>query len=613
MNPDKIPADLRNHAQWILWRNIVRESGPTKVPFGVDGKTASSTNPDTWATFDEAHAAYDPERHAGMGFVFSHDDDFCGIDLDGCRNPETGEISAWARELITLLDSYSEVSPSQTGVKVFVRAKFPLERGRKTVIPGVEFTGKEPAIEIYDHARYFAITSKRLGGVSPAVESRQEQVDQIAAKFFPVAQAQSASPTLAFDSEAAILERARRYLNKLPPSESGKGGHNAAFRAACVLVLGFGFSEGDALSLMRDWNHGCKPAWSEKELQHKVKQASIQPGERCYLRDKRVEEWNNVRLPAYQAPLPAQDFRVTTLEAAANDALAGYVAGKTSLVELGIPDVDHAIGGGVAFGEMVILAARPSHGKSAVALQCLHHFALNGLPSLMISEEMSKLALGKRVIQHVSHTPEEHWRTSSDLVASHLKEHFGQRAPCYVVESCGTTDRAVEAIRQHVVEHGVKCVVVDYAQLLGSAGKSRYEQVTNTSAALRRLTGETGVLMMVLAQLGREVEKRERFTPVNSDLKDSGQLEQDADVIIHMCWPWKLDTRKHPSEFMFFFGKNRNRAINVPSVQCLFDPRRQLFSDDPKNHPDEFSRGQEWTPYADDDRPSITGGGNGGY
>jgi hypothetical protein len=71
----------------------------------------------------------------------------------------------------------------------------------------------------------------------------------------------------------SMIERARRYLAKRPPSISGQGGHNAAFHVAAVLVHGFALSEGDALRLMREWNTQCVPPWSEGELVHKIKSA----------------------------------------------------------------------------------------------------------------------------------------------------------------------------------------------------------------------------------------------------------------------------------------------------------------------------------------------------
>ena len=81
----------------------------------------------------------------------------------------------------------------------------------------------------------------------------------------------------------SVVERATKYLAKLPPAISGHGGHDATFHAACTLVLGFGLDRDGALSVIRTWNELCQPPWSERELEHKVDDALKQPGWRGYL------------------------------------------------------------------------------------------------------------------------------------------------------------------------------------------------------------------------------------------------------------------------------------------------------------------------------------------
>jgi hypothetical protein len=104
------------------------------VPYRVGHRYASSTDPSTWASFEAVADEWRrwPSRYAGPGFVFSAADPFCGIDLDDCRDPDTGEIDAWATEIIEQLASYSEVSPSRTGVKIWVFAALPKRKGNQT-------------------------------------------------------------------------------------------------------------------------------------------------------------------------------------------------------------------------------------------------------------------------------------------------------------------------------------------------------------------------------------------------------------------------------------------------------------------------------------------------
>lgn len=168
-----IPDVMRRQGQWVCWRYERRNEKWTKVP--VDPKTggaASSTDPATWAPFDRALAYYRRHDLAGIGFVFAAGERVAGVDLDDCRNPETAELAQWAEEIIRELDSYGEVSPSGTGVKVFVRGEVPAGGNRK---------GK---VEMYDRGRYFAVTGHRLPDVPPWPRLRPKQLAALRERLF---------------------------------------------------------------------------------------------------------------------------------------------------------------------------------------------------------------------------------------------------------------------------------------------------------------------------------------------------------------------------------------------------------------------------------------------
>ena len=161
------PAMLTELDQWVVWRAEKRslasgELKSTKVPY-VTGthRRASSTDPATWGTFVDARAdAQRPGSDApwGVGFVFTADDPFNGIDLDGCFLDDS-RLHPAARALVTEFDSYTELSPSGNGVHVITTAP-------------VSFTGKRTAktpwggvLEAYSNGRYFTVTGARLDGV----------------------------------------------------------------------------------------------------------------------------------------------------------------------------------------------------------------------------------------------------------------------------------------------------------------------------------------------------------------------------------------------------------------------------------------------------------------
>src|SRR5579872_5353237 len=97
VNPDGIPQELKLLPQWVLWRIESRDGKETKVPYAADGKRLAKTNDAaTWGPFEQVLDRYLSGGFSGIGFVFTAEAGIVGIDLDGCRNPETGDIENWA-------------------------------------------------------------------------------------------------------------------------------------------------------------------------------------------------------------------------------------------------------------------------------------------------------------------------------------------------------------------------------------------------------------------------------------------------------------------------------------------------------------------------------------
>ena len=153
---ENTPACLRERRQWVAWRYIERDGKQTKAPVNPHtGGLADSTDSASWGTFEQASEACRQDANlAGIGFVFTADDPYCGVDLDDCLNAETHEPKGWAAEVIGQLDSYTEISPSGTGVKAFLQANKPGRRCRKAYHDG--------EVEIYDRDRFFTVTGQRL-------------------------------------------------------------------------------------------------------------------------------------------------------------------------------------------------------------------------------------------------------------------------------------------------------------------------------------------------------------------------------------------------------------------------------------------------------------------
>ena len=276
---------------------------------------------------------------------------------------------------------------------------------------------------------------------------------------------------------------------------------------------------------------------------------------------------------------PVRKAQENTLEAAVYRKIEKLGEKSEDLRTIGIDELDYAMGGGFENHEVILAGARPSHGKSAFALQCCQQAAKEA-PALFISEEMSTDSIAKRALQRASNVPSEHWLNRKEMLKEDTDRHFKTLEPIYVEESLRSVENVESVITDHVKKNGVRFVAVDYAQLLKSNGKSRFDHVTHTSIELRRIANEFDISMLVLCQLSRAIESRDSFTPRLADLRESGQLEQDADVILFLVWPHRIDGKNDPSEYLIYVAKNRNRAINQHVVKCEFNPARQLLTEE---------------------------------
>lgn len=576
----KVPQALANLPNWVVWKSVSRDGGkPTKVPRMPNDKAADATDPTTWSMFEQVEAADHLGNFSGIGFVFFERGGFVGIDLDGCRCPQTGRVAEWAREIIKRFGSYAEVSPSKTGVKIFVAGVSPFEdgKGRKKAVDGELICEKAPAIEIYDRERYFAVTGWRLAGVAHEPILNDEALAWLKETYWPRVVA-SAVQSSDFHSDAAVIERARKYLAKIPGAVSGQNGHDATFHVACVLVLDFGLPLSEARALLGEWNHNCEPAWSDKELDHKIDSANEQPGERGRLRNAAPQRWSAIPVPTRKAPPPKTEPTITTLADVGRLYIDALRRGDTELIKLGLGAVDDALAGGVARGEYVAMAARPSHGKSMVGLQVVHQWAANKVPCFVASAEMSKLAMGKRVLHFNSDLPESEWKFNTDKLEEEIAYYERMSAKSLMTDECDSADEVVRQIEKAIDEHGIQAAVVDYVQLLKAPGNGKPEQVSYSSGVLKSLAKRRGITLVLLCQLGRAIDKRPQFKPVNSDIEHSGRIEQDADVILHLVWPWKINATHPKNVYQIFVGKNRNREIVRHFVECRLLPNRQMVT-----------------------------------
>lgn len=160
--------ELRKRDQWVAYN-------AQKIPMQYGGQPASSTDPATWTSADRAKFCAQERGLAGVGFVFSPDDPYVGVDLDGAIDAETGDLHGWALDIVRELDSYTELSPSRLGVHIIVKGALPRN--------GAKSREGDAKVEVYQQARYFTVTGLRLPW-SPD-EIRERDMGTWFAKQFP--------------------------------------------------------------------------------------------------------------------------------------------------------------------------------------------------------------------------------------------------------------------------------------------------------------------------------------------------------------------------------------------------------------------------------------------
>jgi putative DNA primase/helicase len=281
-SPGRPPAELVALPQWVVWRPEVVEGRrkPTKRPYlgvGIPAKTNEPTA--TFLTYDEAHRLA-AEGFAGVGFVFTPGDPYVGVDLDHCRDPESKAIKPWAKAIIADLDSYTEVSPSGTGVHIIARGVLaPDARHRWKA----DDAGGE--IEVYDRVRYFTFSSQVIDGLAE-IKYQQAAIDQLIAR----APSKTASalidppaPRLTDLSDQEVLQRiagsrdggAFQRLYIAGETRPNRSESDSDFELACILARHVGGDAERIERLMRASALSGRSKWERKDYLPRTINAAI--------------------------------------------------------------------------------------------------------------------------------------------------------------------------------------------------------------------------------------------------------------------------------------------------------------------------------------------------
>ena len=244
----------------------------------------------------------------------------------------------------------------------------------------------------------------------------------------------------------------------------------------------------------------------------------------------------------------------------------------------GMWSLDQMVGGYMA-GETVVIAARPGVGKTALAMQIGLHNARQGRPGLFVSLEMSRTELVARVLCGIAHVDGRRVRrgevTASDLVAIEAAAQDARSIGCWIWDPPKASVAQIESMAKlAVLKHGIRWLVVDYIGLIGTGGRrvDRREHIGHCSRTLKELSKELGIPVFILAQLNREAANGE---PGLENLKESGDIEQDADVVMFVHR--EKDAKSRQDKHSLIVAKHRHGRTGKIDIE--FDGGRTVFSD----------------------------------
>ncbi|MGC9046684.1 MAG: replicative DNA helicase [Minisyncoccia bacterium] len=257
----------------------------------------------------------------------------------------------------------------------------------------------------------------------------------------------------------------------------------------------------------------------------------------------------------------------------------------------GIPtfftDIDNILSG-LQRSELIILGARPSYGKTAFALDIARQVALGGYTVGVFSIEMSKDQIVDRLISAQAQIPL--WQLRTGRLSDELEFGLVQKAldelsktKIFIDDTPSPTIIQIKSMARRLqIENGLDLIVIDYLQLIQprTDSESMVQQVTEISRGLKSLARELNVPVLAVSQLSRDVDKREIKIPRLSDLRESGSLEQDADVVLFI---YRKDKEKieinteNPNENIaeIIIAKNRNGPLGA--VKLKFDAEKVTF------------------------------------
>ena len=615
---NNIPQELRQHDNWVCWRLIERSGNKTKIPFNaLTGAGAKSNEPETWTSYEAALQALNTGSYDGVGFMFSNSP-FVGIDIDHCI--EGGKLSPVAAEIVQQIGSYTEISPSGSGLHIIAKGQRPAEESRDKSGLG---------LEMYSEGRYFTITGRVHSGLTDIREA-QGAVSEVHKKYFakekppelarPLPNSSTLPPTMA-DNE--IIQKAINSkggedfatLNAGQWQALGYPSQSEADQAFCnklAFWTGKDAAKMDAIfrqsGLMRGkWDikrgsqtygemtigtaiRNCgkvyegpkpppviemKPAIDLKKPEGEKVDDNKEEEKELTEEEKRAQEEQRTGYTKYMA----SEYINFLFE----NAKACPPAMPTGFEEL-----DGVLDGGLYAG-LYCVGAISSLGKTTFVLQIADQVAKQGHDALIFSLEMSRYELIAKSISRttleIADNPRDAkgikdisvWNRFNNLpqkdktLIKRAGYEYGEYAEnIRIIEGMGnvTVSKIKQAVARHIQERNkIPVVVIDYLQLIapeeGQERATPKQVIDKAVMELKRISRDHKTPVIAISSLNRQSYQDEANM---ASFKESGAIEYSSDVLIGLqlkgVGPKDFDAdaakAKNPREIELVVLKNRN-------------------------------------------------------
>ena len=262
------------------------------------------------------------------------------------------------------------------------------------------------------------------------------------------------------------------------------------------------------------------------------------------------------------------------------DHLEAIATGRIKPRKTGIAPLDNHIGG-FYDGKLIVLAGRPGMGKTALALQIAMNVAKDGVRTGFITLEMPAKELGGRLLSMIAEV--EVGRVSKGMTGPEwsrigIAEATLNKLPLIISEVNECKLGEIKATIRAMAKSKCKLVAIDYLQLIGGGVENRRQEIDEITRGLKLIALETSMPILALSQLSRKCEERDDKRPMLSDLRESGSIEQDADMVLFAFRPgYYKQEESFPGVAEIIIGKNREGALGA--VECYFNDKLTRFQE----------------------------------